>query len=218
MSDESRLNPDLKNLEAKLSRLEIPRASINRDELMYQSGWSAAMASLGHETVPTSSVSTVAANQQWIWQATAMAATAATILVSLLLAIQIGSAPGPLNDRQVADAEKSAVETKAANSESKVFSTAAESFQLPTGRTIRESDILNLVLNLPSGQVLKSGLALQDPSVAADLDASVSRPSNPPSYNRQPVNQMQLMDELLPAGQKKLPTWRTIFSRPKTSS
>ena len=43
MSDETELNPELEGLAASLRSVPAPKAKIDRDQLMYDAGWAAAM-------------------------------------------------------------------------------------------------------------------------------------------------------------------------------
>jgi hypothetical protein len=196
MSDESQLNPELKKLEATLGRLPIPPASIDRDELMYQSGWAAAMASLGHETVPASSIATPAANQQWIWQASTMVATAAAILFGTMLLNQ------SLNQGEVEMAIAKNVVPSGVEIAQPISTEPAEDANVVT-----VPDLLQLVMDLPDSKTLHAGMVV-GPNFPVDSKPSLKSPVSPSSGNlTPPMTQQELLDELLPNRFDRSPKW-----------
>ena len=201
MSDETRLKPELKNLEASLARLTPEPATINRDELMYQSGWAAAMASLGHEQDGVGLRETPRRNPAWIWPVSSALVAAATLLLAVMLMNQLKQAPVSAG-RQIepGDITMKAGDTRA-NSE--IVSRVVPPSEL-NSRT-DEIDVVDKVFNLPSGRILRSGLTLQRELSADGSESPIVRNSNRVNNSKPPATQWQLMDELLPNRRRQSP-------------
>lgn len=84
MFDEHKIPPELAELERRLGAINVPPAKIDRDELLFQSGWAAAMAEVENQQAPAARLSE---NRNWIWPAMtgAMATVAAVLAVILFL-------------------------------------------------------------------------------------------------------------------------------------
>lgn len=199
MSDEFRLNPELKNLEEALGRMEIPQALINRDELMYQSGWAAAMASLGHETVPATSIVTPAANQPWIWQALTMIATAAAILFGTML-LNLSLNQGEVQTEIAKNVGPSGVEIA-----QPISTESAEDANVVT-----VPDLLQLVMDLPDSRTLHAGMVV-GPNFPVDSEPGLKSPVSTSSENlTPPMTQQELLNELLPNRIDRSPKWSVL--------
>jgi hypothetical protein len=208
MSDESRLNPELKKLETELGRLAIPTASIDRDETMYRSGWAAATASFQNDARVAESFSR-SNRQSWVWPATAMLTTAASIMLAVLLVIQSASAPGLTGNQQVAVGEDLQPEQDNAYPNQ---ATGRTEVKEPNGnQEIGEPDMVRRVLDFPEGRILTSGLAFQAPDLAAAQVVSTVRRTESSSVMESPISRRQLMEELLPKRQQAKPAWPSLF-------
>ena len=208
MSDESRLNPELKKLEAELGRLAIPTASIDRDETMYRSGWAAATAAFQNDARVAESFSR-SNRQSWVWPATAMLTTAASIMLAVLLVIQSADAPGSTGIRQVAGGENLQTEQDSAHPNQSTDRTEVK--EPNWNEEIGEPDMVRRVLELPEGRILTSGLAFQAPDLAAEQVVSTVRRTESSSVMDSPVSRRQLMEELLPKRQQAKPAWPSLF-------
>jgi hypothetical protein len=208
MSDESRLNPELKKLEAELGRLAIPTASIDRDETMYRSGWAAATASFQNDARVAESFSR-SNRQSWVWPATAMLTTAASIMLAVLLVIQSAGAPGSTGIRQVAGGENLQPEQDSGHPNQSTDRTEVK--EPNWNEEMGEPDMVRRVLELPKGRILTSGLAFQAPDLAAGQVVSTVRRTKSSSVMESPVSRRQLMEELLPKRQQAAPAWPSLF-------
>ena len=86
MSDESRMTPDLEKLESEL-RGVVLSASTNREEVLYQAGWAAALASLAQTTSNEATPTT--ASRSWGWPMTSAGLAVVAATLALLLVFQI---------------------------------------------------------------------------------------------------------------------------------
>lgn len=136
--------------------------------------------------------------------------------MGVLLFSDFGDDPNPLNNRLISEAGNIGAEHIEAISVSEIERSAPEDYS--QDNRSRESDIVKLVMDFPSGQVLRSGLAFQTPSAINQNSTPVPRPLTRPMLNKSPFNQRQLMDELLPTRERKTPTWRTLLLRTDTRS
>jgi hypothetical protein len=215
MSDETKLNSELKNLEASLGRLTIPPTSIDRDELMYQSGWAAAMASLGHESSPLKPVRSRTPASGWVWPVATGLASAAAILFGVLLFFPSSDGPNSGDRLHVASLGDSQADNLDGSLNSELERTGLTNPPKHEGRDFDPADIMSLVLDFPAGQVLNSRLAFRQGFVTVQPGRQVTRPS---SLIKPPATQQQLLDELLPNRQRQVPTWRRFFLRSDTRS
>lgn len=235
MSEQENLNHELKAIEASLENVSLPdgnlkRGSRGRDELMYNAGWAAAMSSLNRQSAgevdstreSESDVVAVPAvpgqsRSRLFWPAATVLSSLACALMGVLLFVQNHETANP-NGRV-------AVANSAAETDTPEFKTESP--------TVEEADLLGAwnddagnhneggfvdrgfvdrVLNLPPGQVLKSGLAFQSFASDTRLGSVSFRPSGKPSLREPPLTRRQLMEELLPTSRQSLPTWRTFFN------
>ena len=77
MSKEHKSNHEIKAIEANLQNLQLQPSGIDRDELMYKSGWAAAMASLDAKGSSQAPVPGVARQTGVVWPAIAIIASTA---------------------------------------------------------------------------------------------------------------------------------------------
>ena len=84
MSEEFKIPPDLSVFESQLSSLAVPDSSLDRDEVLYQAGWAAAMAHSSAAT-PNGFSGGSSNGKSWAWPtATGVFATLATVLAVAL--------------------------------------------------------------------------------------------------------------------------------------
>jgi hypothetical protein len=204
------MNPELKKLEATLGRLAIRSASIDRDELMYQSGWAAATDSLASEAAVAGSGMPAGRVQTWVWPVTAMLTSAATIMLAVLLVIQSNNPPVSTNNQQVASGQDFRTEPDSANLKFENDRTEVEKSATPD-ETYGEPDLVKRILDFPAGQVLKSGLAFQTPDPASKQVGPSIPGVGPASVMESPVGQRELLEELLPTRRQIKPVWPDLF-------
>lgn len=214
MSDESKLNPELKKLEASLSQYRLPKSSINRDQLMYQSGWAAALASLDSPTMIADVSGDLENDRQPLsrlaWPAIATLASAAAVVLGVLLTLQIGPSSFADPNQQAADSSPTASRQR----ENQLIDVASQARGLASTDPDEELDAVMRVLELPAGHVLKSGLAFQavvwqDPDLQTQRPAPLGEQASSPDLRAEPVNHRQLMDELLP-GRRRAQPWASF--------
>ena len=131
--DENRLPPDLAELESRLGELkQVSTSTLDRDELMFQSGYAAAMAT--KEPCPKNSKIGVA---RWGWPA--VSGTLGT--VAAVLAIMLWAAPVETGESQLAStptvASPLVVDVK--TPEAKEVSDVDKAVALATANPIREA-------------------------------------------------------------------------------
>ena len=208
MSDESKkLNPEQKKLEASLGRFPLPKSSINRDELMYQSGWAAALASVDN---PTGVVRISDRNQNapWVWRATALLTSAAAVVLGVLLMIQSGQSPNSTVVLQVGD-EGGARSGKSADLI--LVNGSPETIESSLGEErYGKNDIVELMLDYPSGQILTSGLSFQSSAMASQPITPGPVESESQALDFEPLGQRRLLQELLPVGRPVKRAWPTF--------
>ena len=81
MSEEFKIPPDLSVFESQLGSFAVPESRLDRDEVLYQAGWAAALAA-SNSTMPSKGFSN---GKNWAWPtATGVFATLATLLAIML--------------------------------------------------------------------------------------------------------------------------------------
>lgn len=199
MSDETRMNSELKKLEASLSSLPLPSSALQsgtaRDELMYQAGWAAAMASLNAD-MSSNAVSKSSSPQQHFfarqtWPVLTAVATTAAILFATLFFMDTN------NNRATGVANLTNVEESSNSKDDPANLNDADNLIQPATAEARQ-DLVALILDMPAGQTLSSGLAFQRFDEAVETDDISQPPRSRSIHSHQPKTQEQLMDELLP--------------------
>lgn len=194
MSDESKVNPDLKKVEAQLGKLSIPGVSIDRDEMMYQSGWAAAIAEMGRESDVSDLPIRNAKHRDRIWPAVACLASAATVVLGTFTLIEVANdyyRGSTSRARKSGTAQIAATET-ADTTESDLEKSKS------TDDPVEIIDVFSILNDVPDGQVLTSGLSFHQPLSSVSIHDSSHQPAS--DWNLKPVNQRQLMNELLAPG------------------
>ena len=123
---------------------------------------------------------------------------------------QNGNAPYSPANQQVADGRDSSAGQNSGNLNSANVLLENE-VSIVTADAVGEPDIVELVLDLQTGQVLKSGLSFQEPAVATGQVDSAVDLSIQPGWRDVPVGQRKLMEELLPTRRQKTPTWTSLL-------
>ncbi len=192
MSDETEMNPELENFAANLQNVPAPRANIDRDQLMYEAGWAAALAAQQPKVkTQTRGVSSLA-----ISFASGIAVATAVLLSTVPFFGNEGS-----ND-QPAIAANDRIETETIAIE---VNNLPDSQLAATNRDDR--DLLGWIESLPPGHSIRTGFSSVQTSPKLANTSTDSRPVNQRSYR--PKTSGQLMRELIPdaINQPQPPTW-----------
>ena len=185
MSDETELNPELESLEASLRNVPAPKANIDRDQLMYDAGWAAAMTN-GNANVSVGGRGLASLSMSFACGV----AVAAAVLLSVV----------PFSD----EADLSAILHNGIASVD--GETIEESERPPTIVASTDSDkpdLLAWIENLPTGQSIHSGFSTRPTNpVLAKVDSIHQRPD-------MPKTSAQLLSELMPdvASRPATPAW-----------
>ncbi len=183
MSDETRMNnasdlpgdlpTDLQALESSLAGMALPDSKLDRDELMYQSGWAAAMAGRDSRRESESKLS-VARNStalSWAWPAATVVATAASVLFGGLLLWQSFNGAGPSiaqsgdeNSSSVAATNELPVSVSTDMKESSLANDSnlnrdQDNFLAPR-KFLAQDNLLETLMALPSNRKLAAGFVL----------------------------------------------------------
>ena len=232
MSDETRMNnasdlpddlpADLQALESSLAGMTIPESKLNRDELMYQSGWAAAMAELDSrsETETKLAVARNSTALSWAWPVATVVATAASVLFGGLLLWQSFSGTGPSfaqsddeNPSSVAAVNELPVSVAADLKESPLASDSnlnrdQNNFLAP-GKFLAQNNLLETLMALPSNRKLAAGFVLFEgpsdfPAQLPDDDVEVPDSNSTVSPIPPTKTRFEMMKKLLtPATQTR---------------
>ena len=190
MSDETEMNPELENFAAKLQNVPAPEAKLDRDQLMYDAGWAAALSNQTPKaTVRGRGFSSLAMSFA------GGIAVAAAVLLSIVPLAQDVDAPTIGHDGVALMDVKQTVEFAGPTSH------AASS-------DAKETDLLAWIENLPPGESISSGFSSRPTNPAlANLDSSSQRLANQRPYK--PKTSGQLLSELMPdvATRPATPAW-----------
>jgi len=198
------MSNDLKKLESTLARMALPAPKLDRDELMYQAGWAAAMAErdsrneVATNASPKSSSANVSA-RGWAWPMATLAATAASILFCGLFVWQTMNNSGAnfTANKEALKAETESVETVANSNLSDPAN--AESGQGAAENTGRhQDDLVDLVMNYSGNKKLTAGFVMFDDTTSSFKDDLVSGDVRP-RLLPVPQNRFELRRELLNA-------------------
>ncbi len=194
MYDETELNPELTELERSLSRLELPDCQLNRDELMYRSGWEAAFASSNH-AAPFSSIGGPT-GRHWLLPAISVLSSAAAILFGSVL----------LNQSLNREAIEMAVAQHVDTSDVEI----AEPHPMEPAdpmNVVVAPDLLQRVMDLPAGVALQAGM-LVGPHYPVDSEPGAESPVSRSFENlAPPMTQQRLLNELLPNRTERTRKW-----------
>lgn len=190
MCNEPQLNPELENFEDALRQFAVPQANVDRDQLMYDAGWAAAMANRKPEVaVPGRGFTSLAMSF-----AGGVAVAAAVLLSVVPLNQEVDRGAIANNGVALLDAEKT---DEPAGSAISVASSNEE-----------ETDLLAWIENLPPGQSINSGFSTSPTNPAlANFDSSSQQLANQKPYR--PKTSGQLLSELIPgvAARPATPAW-----------
>ena len=195
MSNEISMNHDLQSLETALQGLPLPKSDVNsgsqRDELMYQAGWAAAMASLEEDGKGIEEVRESKGNRAW--SSVALVATAAAVWLGVLLF------QGPIENRYVVEHQE-VTEGPVESIDGEVEVGQPDSGQ-PLSR--QHYDLVQHISNLPRGEALHARLALSARSypvavqVQAKEKAGQGSDENYEAPIRRPQTQREILQEML---------------------
>jgi len=206
MSDKKKLAADLEVIESALRDLPVPTTNIDRDQLMYDAGWAAALVKRAPKTKTSQGFSTLA------FSFTSGVTVAATLLLSAFAYFG--------DDRRSPDAatEIASIQTvKPATDQARNRPTNFDS-NPPSASTEIKTDLVDWLQNVPPGRNISSGfLAIQTFPKLANLESM-----NQTEFNRQPPKlqtSTQLIRELLPLAPNQVhddrvpPAWPAWFGR-----
>ncbi|MFK7768696.1 MAG: hypothetical protein AB8B55_15860 [Mariniblastus sp.] len=196
MNNESNLPDGLKALESSLGRIALPDPKLDRDELMYQSGWAAAIASLDSREEHFA-VSTRATTPRLAWPLATLVASAAAVLFGVMFLQQAmtDAEPTLVDGTIVKKTNEVAVSPASPDgsndlSHEKEPASAFESMEEST-------DLVELVMAYPSSGKLDASFVLFDSTGSDDAQRVV--PNADGDSIVQPVlkNRFEMMNELL---------------------
>ncbi|MFT7629221.1 MAG: putative small integral membrane protein [Mariniblastus sp.] len=206
MSDEMKLNPASKEFESSLKSTVLPPVGFNRDELMYQAGWAAAVAdgaTVSIERLDRSATPLPQPSIAWAWPTAALFSSAAAILLASMLMFPSDS---PTNSDGVAERAAEILLQIGTNSNVEIVDTETpsgdsersqvdESYVFQRGAFSRQRNVVALVMSMKPGQILTSGLGIQGSPVSFELaPGSVGSGSENQASG---LNQRQMLNELL---------------------
>ena len=206
MFDETPLNPNLKSLEAALRGLPAPSSDLTRgsrrDDLMYQAGWAAALASLDDQTAPNSATTTppiaaTTSTPRWLWPTATLVATAAAIWLSVLL-IQ-----DPTKNQNVVAVTETVEASDDLIEEQEVVEAPNADARTAKPRSAPQYDLVRDVFKLPRGRILNARLAFSGrayPVATIDTKASEVGQGGEGDFEprvRRVQTQRQLLQEFL---------------------
>ncbi len=193
MSDETEMNPDLERFATSLRSVPAPKANIDRDQLMYDAGWAAAIANRG----PTVTVRGRGFSSLALSFAGGVA-VAAAILLSVV----------PFTG-DVSSTVESGLRIAAATPTSTDMS---EALEIPATEIAAaasdEPDLLEWIENLPPGQSINSGFSTSP--VLASMSGVQRSTGQLPCI---PKTSGQLFRELMPSVSTRhsTPAWPAWF-------
>lgn len=193
MSDETKMNSDLEKFESDLQGMSVPSANINRDQLMYDAGWAAALSGNGGRTIPDRIVPTRAPRKLTSF-ALPFASGLAVACVVLLAVLQFRATRNP--DGALAT-EGTLAEASRRNLESSGFASPAKKTQ--TQIPDPAFDLIDIVNELPVNQTISSRLAVTETRTDY-VDSGL------PDLRRKPPTASQLLRELLPNAPVRQPS------------
>ena len=192
MSDKTRMNDDLPNdfsddgeltgLEESLRGISLPPANVDRDELLYQAGWAAAIASQtsSAETLPLKRVG-------WGWQVATVLSTSAALLLGVML-LQTNT-PDPL---------PGAIAKTSVNTQEELVDQNEQAVER-IGARFDEVDLVRVVMEYPAGQTMSSSLGqLRKAKTIEPLNPKLN-PESVRGSQWQIKNNRQMLNELLPS-------------------
>jgi hypothetical protein len=190
MCDETELNPELESFAANLRNVPAPKANIDRDQLMYDAGWAAAI---------TNNTPKVSVGGRGI--ASLVMSFAGGVAVAAAVLLSVVPLSQDMDDSAIGHSDIAAIDVK----------TIEEPEVAPTNFASSDSDehdLLDWIENLPPGQSINSGFSTRPTNpVLAELDSLDQR-----SMNQRPITpktSAQLLSELMPgvATRTSTPTW-----------
>ncbi|QEG23047.1 hypothetical protein [Mariniblastus fucicola] len=199
MSDETKMNPDLESFAASLQSVPIPESKLDRDQLMYDAGWAAAIAQSNQTTktrrrsLPTIALSFVSG-----------IAVSAAVMLSVL--------PMPTGGSEVNSIQVAATDGQEVNANRPIDIAAAGSPEKTTPNR-DEVDLLRLIENVPPGHSIDASFGSQAiaPQLAQTDGYDENQSTTPAS---RPQTSYQMMQELLPnvRVQNSAPAWSAWMS------
>lgn len=210
MSSEARMNADQKKLEAALARLELPEVPLDRDELMYQSGWAAARSSMQAQADDSAPLA-FKQGSGWIWQAAALVSSATAAILMVALAIQSGVMSGSQREPSVANVDTAVADTGASGELVSVEPGGPNGrSEVPVTERNRGIDLVERILDLPMDASLTSGISFQSFDAVSAPGENRSQYVSTPGGSEPTLGHRQLMWELLPEPRGARPSWRLL--------
>ena len=196
MPDKTKLNPELAELEELLLNSVVPECQLNRDELMYRSGWEAALAS--SKSSDRFSLPNQKAGRHWLLPTISVLSSAAAILFGIMLLNQSQNDGG---------AELVVAKTNAPAGVGIAKPVSTKNAEVLSDEFVEVPDLLRLVMELPCDKTLHAGMVV-GPNFSIGSEPSLASPIAPTSKeSSRPMTQQELMDELLPNRFNRSPKW-----------
>lgn len=194
MYDETELNPELEGFAASLRNVSAPDANIDRDQLMYDAGWAAAMTSSRNENAPVATLNRKSGFSSMILSFAGGVAVATAVLLSVV----------PASNDYATDQPSVAVTESVTVPEQQIAASNPINSEDSSSTPV---DLMEWIDNLPPGHSFALGFSSRPVSPnLTEAKASLTLPTN--ERQREPTNQA-LMQELIPRQRKLtiIPSW-----------
>lgn len=212
MSDESRIDPELKKLEAQLQGIGLPNPKVDRDRVLYQSGWAAAMATVERGGSPPVSVHP-RKSSRLIWPTASMIGATAAAILGVLLFLQTQqidllqgemarirntAIPNPIELASDAPTENQSLNNpespETQHDRSLAANDGADQQRPVTTTYIERVDLIKKVWELPSRHVLTTSILRPGYSAVVrfehEIDQNGSDEYEPVKTNREMIDEM----------------------------
>ena len=216
---------DVKLVEAALQSLPTEAVSLNRDELMYNAGWAAALASLEYQpangAVAQLDSGPSGSQKSFAWPAISLLASIAALVFAILffnrapldgnlvrsnVTVEVGATPdtaGPTASNPVANSE----------------SNPAVNSQIKNGRVqTKQRDLISLVFGLPANERDLPAILLRSRMMSGEIQSPSNEVRNFVAQKetwRATATSDQLMREMLPGSFKRRMQGSILFFEPR---
>jgi hypothetical protein len=198
MSDETRMNPELEKFAAQLGQADLPAIKLDRDQLMYDAGWAAALAQRAPVPVsqPKSGLSTIAISF--------VSGLGVAAMLMLMLSPAVESTDGTGNDTMIAATSS---EDPASDNSRPASADATDTVQ-----KTQPEDLLAWLDDIPVGHSISSGFTTR-PTTEVKLDAADTASRFDAPLILPASTNSELMRQLTPRkrAKPKLPAWSFLM-------
>jgi hypothetical protein len=198
MSDETKMNQDLENFEASLREVGAPVSNVDRDQLMYDAGWAAALATENTaQHSPTATTFNGAKKLPSIFLSFASGLAVATAV--MLAFIPMGDSPQSNSIVASADLEM----TNPARTPHDMFASTERSIDDSVVSDSNSPDVRQWLDDLPANATINARFGLASKTETVEIDNT-----SVPEIKR-PATAQRLLSELLPpsAARQASPTF-----------